>query len=51
MHTVNFPLLLGMVDEAHVVWVMYCVKSGFSNNSVNDFGDVLKLMCQTDLVL
>ena len=24
------------------------MKSGFSNNSVDDFGDVLKRMCQTD---
>ena len=48
IHTVHFPFLLGMVDEAHVVWAMYCVKSGFSNNSVDDFGDVLKRMCQTD---
>ena len=42
IHTVHFPFLLGMVDEAHVV------KSGFSNNSVDDFGDVRKRMCQTD---
>ena len=51
VHTVHFPFLLGMLDEAHVVWAMYCVKSGFSSNSVNDFGDVLKRMCQTDPVL
>ena len=38
----------GMVDEAHVVLAMYCMKSGFSNNSVDNFGDVLKSMCQTD---
>ena len=50
VHTVHFPFLLAMVDEAHVVWAMYCVKSGFSSNSVDDFGDVLKRMCQTDLV-
>ena len=51
VHTVHFPFLLAMVDEAHVVWAMYCVKSGFSSNSVDDFGDVLKRMCQTDPVL
>ena len=50
VHTVHFPFLLAMVDEAHVVWAMYCVKSGFSSNSVDDFGDVLKCMCQTDPV-
>ena len=26
------------------------MKSGFSNNSVDDFGDVLKRMCQVDPV-
>ena len=50
IHTLHFPFLLGMVDEAHVVWVMYCVKSGFRSNFVDDFGDVLKRMCQTDPV-
>ena len=50
IHTVHFPFLLEMVDEAHVVWTMYCVKSGFSNISVDGFGDVLKRMCQTDPV-
>ena len=50
IHTFHFPFLLGMVDEAHVVWAMYCVKIGFSNNSVDDFGGVLKRMCQTDPV-
>ena len=40
----------GMVDEAHIVWAMYCVENGFSNNSVDGFGDVLKRMCQTDPV-
>ena len=50
IHTVHFPFLLGMVDEAHVVWAMYCVKSGFSNNSVDDFGDGLKRMCRIDPV-
>jgi hypothetical protein len=39
-----------MVDEAHIVFAMYCVKNGFSNNSVDDFGDVLKRMCQTNPV-
>ena len=39
-----------MVDKAHVVWAMYYVKSGFNDNSVDDFGDVLKRMCQTDPV-
>ena len=48
IHTVHFPFLLGMVDEAHVVWAMYCVKSGFGKNSVDDFQNVLKRMCQTD---
>ena len=48
IHTFHFPFLLGMVDEAHVVWAMYCVKSGFSKNSVDDFQNVLKRMCQTD---
>ena len=48
IHTVHFSFLLGMVDETRVVWAMYCVKSGFSNNSVDDFGDVIKHMCQTD---
>ena len=42
IHTVHFSFLLGMVDETRVVWAMYCVKSGFSNNSVDDLGDVLK---------
>ena len=50
IRTVQFPFLLGMVDEAHVVWTMYCVKSGFSNISVDGFRDVLKRMCQTDPV-
>ena len=50
VHTVHFPFLLGMVDEAHFLWAMYCMKSGFSNNSVDDFGDVLKRMCQADPV-
>ena len=50
IHTVHFPFLLGMVDEVHVLWAMYCVKSGFSNNSVDDFEDVLKHMCQADPV-
>ena len=50
IHMVHFPFLLGMVDEAHVVWAMYCVKSGFSNNSVDGFWDVLKHICQTDPV-
>ena len=48
IHTVQFPFLLGKVDEPHVVWAMYCVKSGFSNNSDDDVRDVLKRMCQTD---
>ena len=50
IHTVHFSFLLGMVDETRVVWAVYCVKSGFSNNSVDDFGDGLKRMCQTDPV-
>ena len=50
IHTVHYPFFLGMIDKVHVVWAMYCVKSGFSNNSVDDFGDVLKCMCQTDRV-
>ena len=50
IHTVHFLFALGMVDEAHVAWAIFCVKSGFSNNSVGDFGDVLKHMCQTDPV-
>ena len=50
IHTFHFPFLLGMVDEAHVVWAKYCVKIGFRNNSVDDFGGVLKRMCQTDTV-
>ena len=29
---------------------MYCVRNDFSDNSVNDFGDILKRMCQTDPV-
>ena len=50
IHTGHFPFLLGMVGEAHVL-AMYCVKSVFSNNSIDDFGDDLKHMCQTDPVL
>ena len=50
IHTVHFSFLLGMVDETRVVWAMYCVKSGFSNNSIDDFGDGLKRMCQIDPV-
>ena len=37
-----------MVNEVHVLWAMYFVKSGFSNNSVDDSEDILKRMCQTD---
>ena len=50
IHAAHFPFLLGMVDEAHVVWARYCVKSGFSDNSVDDFRDVLKRVCQIDPV-
>ena len=50
IHTGHFPFLLGMVGEAHVL-AMYCVKSVFSNNSIDDLGDDLKHMCQTDPVL
>ena len=50
IHTVHFPFLLGMVDVAHVVWAMYCVKSGFSNNSVDGYCGFLKPICQTDPV-
>ena len=32
------------------MWAIYCVENGFSNNSVDGFGDVLKRMCQTDPV-
>ena len=50
IHMVHFLFLLGMVDEAHVVWAMYCVKSGFSNNSVDGYCGFLKPICQTDPV-
>ena len=40
-----------MVDEAHVIWATYCVKSDFSDNSVDDFGDVLKIMCQNQVAV
>ena len=50
IHTVHFPFLRGMVDEAHVVWALCFVKSAFSNNFTDDFGNVLKCMCQTDPV-
>ena len=33
------------------MWAMYYVKSGFNDNFVGDFGNVLKRMCQTDPVL
>ena len=31
-------------DETHI-WALNCVKYGYSDNSVNDFGSVLRRLC------
>ena len=30
-----------------IIWALNCVHQGFSDNSVNDFGDTLQAMCPT----
>ena len=39
-------LAQGSAEESHIIWALNCVKNGFSDNSVDDFGDVLKAMCK-----
>ena len=35
----------GSSDEAHIICALNCVKYGYSDNSVNDFGSVLRRLC------
>ena len=39
-----------LVEEAHIVWALNCVKNGYSDNSADDFGNVLRRICPTDKV-
>ena len=39
-----------LVEEAHIAWAMNCVKNGYSDNSTNDFGNVLRGICPNDKV-
>ena len=40
-----------LVEEAHIVWeLLNCVKNVYSDNSADDFGNVLKRICSNDKV-
>ena len=50
MSSLNVAFFVGLVEEAHIVWALYCVRNCFSDNSVDDFDRVLKRICKTDTV-
>ena len=37
-------------EEAHIAWALNCVKSGYSDNSADYFGNVLRCICPNDKV-
>ena len=39
-----------LVEEAHIVWALNCVKNGYSDNSAGDFGNGLRHICPNDKV-
>ena len=39
-----------LVEEAHIIWALNCVKNGYSDNSADDIGNVLNCICPNDKV-
>ena len=39
-----------LVEEAHIVWALNCVRNGYSDNSADDFGNVLRHICPSDKI-
>ena len=39
-----------LVEEAHILWALNCVKNGYSDNSADDFENVLRRICPNDKV-
>ena len=39
-----------LVEEAHILWALNCVKNGYSDNSADDLGNVLRRICPNDKV-
>ena len=39
-----------LIKEAHIAWALNCVKSVYSDNSADYFGNVLRCICPNDKV-
>ena len=39
-----------LVEEAHIVWALNCIKNGYSDNSADDFWNVLRRIYPNDKV-